>query len=189
MWEHKKTTLNLQKVYSRCSVVFLCCFHPCLVSVHYSGQSLLGWIFSETFSLLSVVFWGVPKELPKKTNTLLCWRRVLSALKTDAFSAATIAWKSALELQPHTCTQQDTNHFQTDVTSKWLLLTGTYLWKPAVSRSRTHLQVCHNYKLYIFCPNQELFPVTELDSFTARLQNWLACSRTGQAWWGYHLGL
>ena len=58
MKEHiKKTTQHLQKIHSRCRVVFLLSFISCLLSVHFSGPFLLEMRFCRnTFSTFCFCF-------------------------------------------------------------------------------------------------------------------------------------
>ena len=52
----------------------------------------------------------------------------------------TNALKTSIRISA-THTQLATSDFQTDLMSRWLLLTSTHLRKQAVSRSRTHVRV------------------------------------------------
>ena len=65
MKECKKTIRHVQKIHSRCRIVFLCSFISCLVSVSSSGPSLLEMKFCKNFSIISILFGEVSKPTSK----------------------------------------------------------------------------------------------------------------------------
>ena len=107
MKECNKTTRHLPKTHSRCKVVFLRSFIPCLVSVHFSGQSLLEIKFSRSFlSSSSRSFWGFLNELPMTFKHIPCgddcYSQVLTS-KTGRFHAPVLTSKYTTPTG-HTCT-------------------------------------------------------------------------------------
>ena len=111
----KLHTLHLQ-IHSRCRVVFLSSFISALFL--YSFRSIPTWhdevlyTVETFFSLVSVLSWVFPNQPPNRRRTcLLCWRRTLLALETNALKTnalKTRVWTSA------------------ELVSRWLLLTCKY---------------------------------------------------------------
>ena len=130
------------KIRSRCRGVFFVLFHLCLVSVPFSAPSLLKIKFYRNFfpSFCSFFVGFLNQLLIRMTNVLLCGRRMHFGMETNTLVLETNALNTRVRTSA-THTQLTTRDFQTDLESRWLLLTSTHLRKRAVSRSRTHLRV------------------------------------------------
>ena len=118
-------------------------------------NEVLQKLFSPSFFFS---FEGFLNHLPSKRRTcLLCCRWTLWAMETSTFCAGDEHLSTEAKqienmrsnFKPHT--QLATNDFQTVLMSKWLLLTGTHLWKRVVSHLCTHLQVHYTHKLHRCC--------------------------------------
>ena len=74
------------KMHCRCRVVFFRSFISYLVSVLFQVHPYLKWSLQKPFSLVSLLFGGFLNQLPnRKRMHLLCWRRTLLAMETNAF--------------------------------------------------------------------------------------------------------
>ena len=135
------------KIHTRCRVAFLRSFISALFLHFFQLHPYLKSSFTETFSLLSVLFSGVSKP----SSNYTCRRRTWAG-DEPVSSWRRTRWKRTFELKPHihTHTQLATSDFQTDLRPRWLLLTSTHLWKRAESRSRTNLQVYATSTSYIY---------------------------------------
>ena len=110
------------------------------ISEHYSGPSLLE--LQKLFPTLILLYLGV-NQLPNKCWThLLHWRSTHFALKMNSLVLETNVLDTRVQTSA-THSQQATSDFQTDLISRYMLLTGTctHVWKQAVSCSRTHFRI------------------------------------------------
>ena len=136
MKEHKKTTQHLQKMHSRCRVVF------CIVSslpyfCPFSGPSLTEMkLYCKLFSLVHVHFQGFLDHLPIRDERIYCagdehyWcgRRTYFAVVTNALVVEMNALKMCIRTSP-THTQLASSDFQTKLIFRRLLLTCIITFK------------------------------------------------------------
>ena len=139
-WKNARRLLNIRKntqqMYSR--VVF----SRSVISVLFSGSSLIEMNFYTSFFLSLCYFRGVSKPPSKQkmnklilleTNTFSAGGRTCFVLVTNALVLEMNALKTCIQTSPeHTQLAIATSDFQTELISRWLLLTGTHVRKQAV---------------------------------------------------------
>ena len=139
MQEEYLTSAKIHCRCTHCRVVFLCSFASALFLSFFQVQPEQKWSFTETFSLVSVLFRGFLNHFPSRRRTLLlCWRWTLFAWERTRYALVTNSLKTSIQnsAPPHTHTATYaatcTSDFQTELVSR-LLLTGTHLRKQAVA--------------------------------------------------------